>query len=273
MKMKKKRALKFFVPLVAGAAMIVFAGALLTVSVLNGRGAHAPRNEQAQTVPPTPEPVAVAPAPVEPPKPPVVVPDVHLPAVVGGVAPLVYRVATTQKVVFLGIDDGAYKDPEVIDLLKQNNIKASLYLSDLFIHSNPDFFKQVIATGSVVEDHSVSHDINMSKASLEYQKKEICGMADLDEKYYGHRPIFFRPPGGAYTLTTQQAAAACGMKAVVTWIAKANGGAMQYQVGNGLRAGDVVLMHFRPEFKQDLKAFVDAETAAGLHTELLEDWL
>jgi len=69
----------------------------------------------------------------------------------------------------------------------------------------------------------------------------------------------------------RQAAYDCGMKAVVTWIAKANGGSMQYQIGDKLRAGDIVLMHFRPEFKSDLQAFVDAEKAAGLHTELLED--
>jgi hypothetical protein len=48
---------------------------------------------------------------------------------------------------------------------------------------------------------------------------------------------------------------------------------MQYQIGNGLRPGDIVLMHFRPEFRSDMQAFVDAENAAGLHTELLEDWL
>lgn len=201
-------------------------------------------------------------------------PDVHLPAVVDGVAPVVYRLATKEKVVFLGIDDGAYKNPEVVELLQKYNIHASLYLSDAFIHGNPGFFNGVsIATGSLVEDHSVSHDTDMSKKSYEYQKQEICGMADLEQKYYGRRPVFFRPPGGAYTATTQQAAAACGMKAVVTWIAKSNGGSMQYQVGNVLRPGDVVLMHFRPEFRSDLKAFVDAETAAGLHTELLEDWL
>lgn len=82
-----------------------------------------------------------------------------------------------------------------------------------------------------------------------------------------------RPPGGNYNKDTPRAAAACGMKAVVQWIAKANGGSMQYQIGHGLRAGDIVLMHFRPEFKSDMQAFLDAEKAAGLHTELLEDWL
>jgi hypothetical protein len=32
-------------------------------------------------------------------------------------------------------------------------------------------------------------------------------------------------------------------------------------------------MHFRPEFASDLQAFVNAQNAAGLHTELLENWL
>jgi hypothetical protein len=48
---------------------------------------------------------------------------------------------------------------------------------------------------------------------------------------------------------------------------------MEYQLANVLRPGDIVLMHFRPEFGADVAAFVDALRAAGLHTELLEDWL
>lgn len=200
-------------------------------------------------------------------------PDAIIPPVIDGVAPVLTTIPTKQKVVFLGIDDGAYKSQEVVDLLRQNNIHASLFLSNLFIANNPTFFKSIINEGSLVEDHTLSHDIRMSAKDLEYQKREICGMATKEEQYYGRRPVLFRPPGGAYSLTTQKAAGACGMRAVINWIAKANGGSMQYQIGNVLRPGDIVLMHFRPEFKQDLAAFVAAETAAGLHTELLEDWV
>lgn len=207
----------------------------------------------------------VVPAPAK------VKPDAYIPPVEDGLAPLLTTIHTKQPVVFLGIDDGAYKAPEVVSLLKQYNIKATLFLADAFIHNDPQFFTQI--QGSVIEDHTVSHDINMAGKSLAYQQQEICSMADIDQKYYGRRPILFRPPGGTYTQTTLRAAANCGMRAVVNWIAKANGGSMQYQIGNKLRPGDIVLMHFRPEFKQDLEAFVAAETAAGLHTELLEDWL
>lgn len=206
--------------------------------------------------------------------PPPFVADYKLPPIQNGMAPVVYTLPTSQNIVFLGIDDGAFKDQSVIDILKQNNIKASLFLSKAFIANNPDFFKQIIDQGSFVEDHTISHDTNMVKnQSYEQQKAEICGMADYELAHYGRRPTLFRPPGGAYSDAMRQAAADCGMKAVVTWIAKANGGAMQYQVGNKLRPGDVVLMHFRPEFAKDMQAFVSAEKAAGLHTELIEDAL
>jgi peptidoglycan/xylan/chitin deacetylase (PgdA/CDA1 family) len=206
--------------------------------------------------------------------PPVVQPDYVLPPIQNGMAPVVSTVSTKEKVVFLGIDDGAFKDPSVIDIMKQNNIKASLFLSRAFIANNPSFFTQLEALGSVIEDHTLGHDTRMVwDQGYQQQKNEICGMADYEEQQYGKRPTLFRPPGGSYSNTLRKAAADCGMKAVVTWIAKANGGSMQYQVGNKLRAGDVVLMHFRPEFKQDMKAFVDAMNVAGLHTALLEDAL
>jgi peptidoglycan/xylan/chitin deacetylase (PgdA/CDA1 family) len=199
---------------------------------------------------------------------PTVPPDYTLPLIKNGLAPVITTLSTKENIVFLGIDDGAFKDQSVVAMMQQNHIKASLFLSKLFIASNPDFFKQLVAQGSVVEDHTLSHNTKMTTTQTYIQQKaEICGMADYDMQHYGLRPTLFRPPGGAYSDTMRRAAADCGMKAV------ANGGAMQYQVGKKLRPGDIVLMHFRPEFKKDMQAFVDAETAAGLHTELLENAL
>lgn len=202
---------------------------------------------------------------------PPMIPNYTFPDAQNGMAPVIYRIPTNLPVVYLGIDDGANKTQEEVDLLAQYHIKASLFLSDLFISSNPDFFKQIVAQGSIVEDHTLSHHTQMIHESYVFQKQEICGMADKIQHYYGRRPTLFRPPGGAYSDSMRKAAHECGMKAVITWIAKANGGSMQYQVGNKLQPGDIVLMHFRPEFAKDLQAFVDAEKVAGLHTELLED--
>ena len=223
-----------------------------------------PSDTSRPTTPPVPSEPVLAPA-----KPPYK-PDFQLPPATQGLAPVLTHIDTQQPVVFLGIDDGAFKDQSVVTLMQQHNIKASLFLSDMFIANNPQFFTQLVAEGSTVQNHTLHHDVRMAKQSYAYQHAEICGMADTIEQYYGKRPVFFRPPGGAYSDTTRRAAYDCGMKAVVTWIAKANGGSMQYQIGNTLRPGDIVLMHFRPEFKQDLEAFIRAQDAAGLHTELLD---
>ena len=196
-----------------------------------------------------------------------------IPPIVGGLAPVISTIPTQEPVVFLGIDDGANKQQFELTMMQQNNIKASSFLANIFIKDNPQFFGQFQAEGSVIENHSLNHIIPFSHLSYSEQVAEICAQADLEQQEFGVRPTLFRPPGGSYNVDTQRAAATCGMKAVVLWIAKANGGAMQYQIGNRLRPGDIVLMHFRPEFQSDLQAFIDAQNAAGLHTELLENWL
>ncbi len=206
-------------------------------------------------------------------KDPGLVPDYVLPPVQDGLAPVITRIPTEQRVVFLTIDDGANKTAQEIEILKENKIKATLFLARAFVGSNPDFFKGFTADGSVVEDHTIGHLLNLIQLPYAQQKDEICAMADFEEKHYGRRPVLFRPPGGPYTNVTRKAAADCGMKAIIDWEAKSNAGGMDYQYGKSLRPGEIVLMHFRPEFAADMQAFLTAQKAAGLQVVLLEDYL
>ncbi|MHA7305986.1 polysaccharide deacetylase family protein [Arthrobacter sp. TMN-49] len=201
------------------------------------------------------------------------VPDYVLPPIENGMAPVLTKVPTEQKVVFVTIDDGAVKRDSDLALLEKNRIKASIFLAHGFIAGEPQFYKKYTAAGHLIENHTMSHNLAFIHLSYEQQKAEICGMADFEEQQYGRRPVFFRPPGGPYTDAIRKAVAECGMKAVVDWETKANAGRMDYQVGAGLRPGDIVLMHFRPEFPEDLAAFTQAQKAAGLKVVLLEDYL
>jgi len=201
------------------------------------------------------------------------VPDYALPPIENGMVPVLTKVPTEQKVVFLTIDDGAVKRDSDLALLEQHGIKASLFLANNFIANDPAFYKKYTAAGHLIENHTMSHDLGFLKLGYAAQKAEICAMADFEEQQYGRRPVFFRPPGGPYSQVTRQAVAACGMKAIIDWETKANAGGMDYQVGATLRPGDIVLMHFRPEFPADLAAFMAAQKAAGLKVVLLEDYL
>lgn len=189
-------------------------------------------------------------------------------------APVISNINTNEKVVFLTIDDGGTKHADMLELLQKNNVKASLFLTNNFIADNYDFFKPFKNSGMSIQNHTLSHQYARPGAlSYQTQKNEICGMSDKIEKIYGARPTLFRPPGGWVDDNTKLATKECGMKAVVLWIAKANGRSMQYQVGKSLRPGDIVLMHFRPEFADDLAAFVRARDEAGLTTDYLENWI
>ncbi|GAA4661562.1 polysaccharide deacetylase family protein [Arthrobacter cryoconiti] len=247
---------------------------------------NAASNPGESTKPPqTPSPASspsTQPVPTQPPVNPVtgrvdtldgLVPDYKLPPIENGMVPVITKIPTTQKVVFLTIDDGAVKRDSDLQLLKDNGVKASLFLAQTFIIGQPDFYQQYIKSGFLIENHTISHNLGFLSLGYAKIKAEICGMSDFEEAHYGRRPVLMRPPGGPYSNAARQAAAECGIKAIVDWEAKANAGGMDYQVGAGLRPGDIVLMHFRPEFPADLAAFLTAQKAAGLKVVLLEDYL
>ncbi|WOH19236.1 polysaccharide deacetylase family protein [Paenarthrobacter sp. GOM3] len=202
------------------------------------------------------------------------IPDYQLPPIVGGLAPVITKIPTKHPIVFLTIDDGNIKTLESVKLMAEYDYPASLFLTRNTIADNPAFFNAFKAQGSLVENHTVTHNINMVRQwGYQQQLDDIVGMQEYAVQQYGRKPTLFRPPGGAYSNAMRQAVAAAGLKAVVTWEAKANAGKMDYQVGNSLRPGDIVLMHFRAEFAADLAAFRAAQLAAGLEVVLLEDFL
>jgi hypothetical protein len=65
----------------------------------------------------------------------------------------------------------------------------------------------------------------------------------------------------------------CGIRAVVTWRATMNNGRLDVQGGGPLQPGDIILMHFRPDLRQNLEVALDAARAAGLQPAPLEDYL
>jgi peptidoglycan/xylan/chitin deacetylase (PgdA/CDA1 family) len=201
-----------------------------------------------------------------------IVPDVVTPITTNGMVPVFYSIKTNKPVVFLTIDDGIVKDPAARAFLIKHHMVASLFLNDSKIADNYEYFKKLQSDGNVIENHSVNH-LNLTSLSYANQKKEICNNADKFATVFGKRPTLFRPPYGAFNDITRRAAADCGMTALIHWHAKANNGGVQFQQGNTLLPGDIVLMHFRTEVIADLTAFDEATKNAKLTTVLLENWI
>ncbi len=187
--------------------------------------------------------------------------------------PVVTKIDTSEPVVFLGIDDGWAKSQEAKDWLLAHHLPFSLFLTNEAIKDNYTYFQELQQAGMTIEDHTLTHP-DFTNLTLDQQKAEICGAADIYNNVFGHRPTLFRPTYGEPNNLTDEAAAECGMKAIIMWSAKANGGSIQFQDNHtALVPGDIVLMHFRPEFIQDMNAFMNDVQKSNLQIGRLEDWL
>ncbi|MET9734678.1 polysaccharide deacetylase family protein [Streptomyces sp. NPDC006458] len=140
------------------------------------------------------------------------------PAAPGALPPVVDRVPTRDRVVFLTYDDGAERDPLFVDLVRELRLPVSLFLTDSVVGPGYAHFARLRAVGAGVQNHTLDHTY---LRGLPYagQRAAICGQQDKLRARFGLRPRLFRPPHGAYDTTTLRAAADCGIAAVVRWSA------------------------------------------------------
>ncbi|MEV4438653.1 polysaccharide deacetylase family protein [Streptomyces sp. NPDC049577] len=164
----------------------------------------------------------------------------------GGTPPVVRRVQTNDKVVFVTIDDGAEKDPEFLKMARDLKLPFTMFLTDSVARTGPGYgyFDQLRSLGNGVQNHTIDHP-NLRTLSADAQRREICGQQDVLDKRFGKRPPLFRPPYGNYNEQTLVAAGSCGVRAVVLWEATMQINDMRYAEGDGLRPGDIILAHFR----------------------------
>jgi peptidoglycan/xylan/chitin deacetylase (PgdA/CDA1 family) len=190
----------------------------------------------------------------------------------GDKVPFLSRIPVTQPVAFLTIDDGYLKPAEAPKLLAAAHIPVTLFLTTDAIHDNVPFFDHLRSYGAVIEAHTISHP-ELSGRGEEFQHRQICDGTDRLAKWYGRRPLLFRPPFGDKDSTTLRVAKSCGIKAAFMWKETVDKGKVRYQEGHTVQPGDIILMHFRPAFVKDFLAALRAIKRAGLTPALLENYV
>ena len=113
-----------------------------------------------------------------------------------------------KKVVFLTFDDGTSKTntPEVLRILKENNIKATFFLTGSNIENGgetaKDLVRQEFNSGHAIANHSYSHDcgklypgrnLDMKAFKEDYEKNDKLLKSILGENFTTH---VMRCPGG-----------------------------------------------------------------------------
>ena len=117
------------------------------------------------------------------------------------------RVVTTDKVIFLGIDDGLVRDPAVLALLRKERVPA---------HAVPRAPARAGRSGVLPRDCSRwarpsrptrSTTRSSPPSDGAHQTHEICGDLNDLTSWFGARPTLFRPPYGEWNETTRSVVA------------------------------------------------------------------
>ena len=100
-----------------------------------------------------------------------------------------------EKIIALTFDDGPDKDftPQILDILKKNDIKATFFVVGENVGWNPEILKRQYKEGHEIGNHTFTH-INVSKRKYEDIYKEINDTQQAVKKVIGEEPKLFRPP-------------------------------------------------------------------------------
>ncbi|MEU5127987.1 polysaccharide deacetylase family protein [Streptomyces mobaraensis NBRC 13819 = DSM 40847] len=162
-----------------------------------------------------------------------------------GEVPVFAQVSTSQRVVFITIDDGMEKDPAFVGMMRDLKTPITMFLMNDAIKSDYAYFKPLQALGNHIQNHTLHHPA-MTHLSLARQENEVCGDQKALTEHYGTAPLLFRPPYGVYDKNTEIAVRECGPRAIVWWRETVRITSLQYQrPDKKLHAGDIILVHFR----------------------------
>ncbi len=172
----------------------------------------------------------------------------------------IYEVKTSEKVLALTFDIswGTNTPTPVLDILKENDIKATFFLSGPWAQKYPEIPQRVAQDGHEIGSHGQRH-INLSTLEASEIKQEIMLAHNILQEVTGTTPRLIRTPNGDYDNQVIIAANECGYQ-VIQWGTDSldwkNPGvlAISNRVLTRAHPGDIILMHASDTCKQTVQA-------------------
>lgn len=173
---------------------------------------------------------------------------VKVPKMFAGVTVYKAKLKPDEKVIALTFDDGPgpKNTDQVLEILKENHIKATFFMIGEMVQFHPQVAKQVADDGHIIGNHTWHHWYKKLDAAT--AASEINRTTDIIYKTTGVKTTLFRPPGGF--LHNGLADYAKNQKyTIMMWsdesgdTQKAKPGTLAKNVIKGAKPGAIVLMH------------------------------
>lgn len=102
------------------------------------------------------------------------------------------------KVAYLTFDDGPdnKNTPAILDILKENDVPATFYVTGAHAELHPDVLKRIFAEHHAIGNHSYDHDYRKLYPAIDGFLGEMQKTDDIIKNIIGVRPLILRAPGG-----------------------------------------------------------------------------
>ncbi|MEW9700981.1 polysaccharide deacetylase family protein [Paenibacillus sp. SI8] len=126
--------------------------------------------------------------------------------------------ASHGKTAYLTFDDGPSQSTKrILDILKSFHIPATFFVIGSDTTEGRALYKQIVAEGHALGNHSYSHDYNTIYKSPEAFRKDVRKLDRLLEETVGFRPDILRFPGGSNNHLSRKA----GGRSIMSRVASA----------------------------------------------------
>jgi peptidoglycan/xylan/chitin deacetylase (PgdA/CDA1 family) len=153
------------------------------------------------------------------------------------------------KCVALTFDDGPGPfDGRLLQILKDNDAKATFFLIGNKVAANPAGAKAIADAGMEIGSHTWEHP-NMTTIPTEDLAAQFTKANDAINAATGRTPILYRPAGGLSDPVVRQAAGQAGLAEILwdvipfDWANDSNTAATRYMLMTYIKPGSVVLLH------------------------------
>ena len=119
-----------------------------------------------------------------------------------------YYIGEDQKIIYLTFDEGSNKTylKEIVDILNQNNVKATFFLCNGYMLENTELVKDMVKKGHSIGNHTVKHKTMPKLANKANFNEFIYQIREFENNYYkiiGRKlDKIYREPKGEYSYRT-----------------------------------------------------------------------
>lgn len=108
-----------------------------------------------------------------------------------------------EKVIYLTFDNGyeAGYTNQILDVLKQNEVKATFFITAHYLNTASDLVQRMIQDGHIVGNHTVNHK-SMPEITDEEIKEEVMKLHQAVNEKFGYEMKYIRPPKGEFSERT-----------------------------------------------------------------------